>query len=173
MNLLFAVCIRFTVCRNLLYLKNYEGDVADLGVDFTVVLDDFGETKVSKSLQFPGQVPKVKVSGTWLLFFHDSHGKSREFVMISVQQSSQESAHHQCFVFTVGLMSEAVETRSFRLCMMLTTVFFFITDLVTLAWFQGQKGVQKYKTFSRKDWKVLIRSGSDCVLLLRAWTKYA
>ena len=64
MNLLFAVCIRFTVCRNLLYLKNYEGDVADLGVDFTVVLDDFGETKVSKSLQFPGQVPKVKVSGT-------------------------------------------------------------------------------------------------------------
>lgn len=34
------------MCRNLLYLKNYEGDVADLGLDFTVVSNDFGETKV-------------------------------------------------------------------------------------------------------------------------------
>lgn len=33
--------------RNLLYLKNYEGDVADLGLDFTAVNDEFGETTVS------------------------------------------------------------------------------------------------------------------------------
>lgn len=33
--------------RNLLYLKNYEGDVADLGLDFTAVSDEFGETTVS------------------------------------------------------------------------------------------------------------------------------
>ncbi|XP_025111485.1 ubiquitin-protein ligase E3C-like isoform X2 [Pomacea canaliculata] len=34
--------------KNLLYLKNYEGDVADLGLDFTVVSNDFGETKVEE-----------------------------------------------------------------------------------------------------------------------------
>lgn len=33
--------------HNLLYLKNYEGDVQELGLDFTVVHDELGETKVS------------------------------------------------------------------------------------------------------------------------------
>ena len=47
LSLLLVVSIKCPFCRNLLYLKNYEGDVADLGVDFTVVTDDFGETKVS------------------------------------------------------------------------------------------------------------------------------
>ena len=47
LSLLLVVSIKYPLCRNLLYLKNYEGDVADLGVDFTVVTDDFGETKVS------------------------------------------------------------------------------------------------------------------------------
>ena len=32
--------------RNLLFLKHYDGDVNDLGLDFTVVDDQFGETKV-------------------------------------------------------------------------------------------------------------------------------
>lgn len=32
--------------KNLLFLKNYEGDVSDLGLDFTVVTDELGETKV-------------------------------------------------------------------------------------------------------------------------------
>lgn len=32
--------------RNLLYLKNYDGDVQELGLDFTVVHDELGETKV-------------------------------------------------------------------------------------------------------------------------------
>ena len=31
--------------RNLLYLKTYEGDVQDLGLDFTVNVDEFGETR--------------------------------------------------------------------------------------------------------------------------------
>lgn len=30
-------------------LKAYEGDVADLGLDFTVVCDELGETRVSFS----------------------------------------------------------------------------------------------------------------------------
>jgi len=32
--------------KNLLYLKTYEGDVQDLGLDFTVVVEDFGEARV-------------------------------------------------------------------------------------------------------------------------------
>ncbi|XP_076462782.1 ubiquitin-protein ligase E3C-like [Babylonia areolata] len=32
--------------KNLLFLKNYEGDVSDLGLDFTVVTDDYGATKM-------------------------------------------------------------------------------------------------------------------------------
>lgn len=32
--------------RSLLYLKSYEGDVADLGLDFTVLNEELGETRV-------------------------------------------------------------------------------------------------------------------------------
>jgi hypothetical protein len=32
--------------RNLLFLKSYEGDVTDLGLDFTVLSDELGETRV-------------------------------------------------------------------------------------------------------------------------------
>ncbi|XP_059156173.1 ubiquitin-protein ligase E3C-like [Physella acuta] len=34
--------------KNLLFLKHYEGDVADLGLDFTVVNSEFGETKIEE-----------------------------------------------------------------------------------------------------------------------------
>ncbi|XP_041360114.1 ubiquitin-protein ligase E3C-like [Gigantopelta aegis] len=34
--------------KNLLFLKTYDGDVSDLGLDFTVVNDEFGETKVEE-----------------------------------------------------------------------------------------------------------------------------
>ena len=33
--------------RNLLFLKDYDGDVSDLGLDFTVANNDFGETQVT------------------------------------------------------------------------------------------------------------------------------
>ena len=32
--------------KNLLYLKTYEGDVQDLGLDFTIAIDDYGENKI-------------------------------------------------------------------------------------------------------------------------------
>ena len=40
--------------KNLLLLKGYEGDVSDLELDFTVVRDELGETRVRifKSLSF-------------------------------------------------------------------------------------------------------------------------
>ena len=33
--------------RNLLYLRDYPGDVQDLGLDFTLMNNDLGETRVS------------------------------------------------------------------------------------------------------------------------------
>ena len=33
--------------RNLLFLKSYEGDVVDLGLDFTIMNEELGETRVS------------------------------------------------------------------------------------------------------------------------------
>lgn len=33
--------------RNLLFLKNYEGDVLDLGLDFIIMTEELGETRVS------------------------------------------------------------------------------------------------------------------------------
>lgn len=35
------------VYRNLLFLKSYEGDVEELGLNFTVVNNDLGEAQVS------------------------------------------------------------------------------------------------------------------------------
>ncbi|BFZ16582.1 hypothetical protein BsWGS_19621 [Bradybaena similaris] len=36
------------IYKNLLFLKHYDGDVSDLGLDFTVVNSEFGETKVEE-----------------------------------------------------------------------------------------------------------------------------
>ncbi|KAK3800090.1 hypothetical protein RRG08_015057 [Elysia crispata] len=36
------------IYKNLLYLKHYDGDVSDLGLDFTVVNSEFGETKIEE-----------------------------------------------------------------------------------------------------------------------------
>ena len=35
--------------RNLLYLKNYHGNVEDLGLDFTIVDSEIGRTEVNKA----------------------------------------------------------------------------------------------------------------------------
>ena len=35
------------LCKNLLYLKTYNGDVQDLGLDFTVLNSDLGQNTVS------------------------------------------------------------------------------------------------------------------------------
>lgn len=39
--------------RNLLFLKSYEGDVEDLGLNFTVVNNDLGEAQVNNVSFFP------------------------------------------------------------------------------------------------------------------------
>lgn len=37
--------------KNLLYLRHYDGDVAELGLDFTIVSNELGETRVSLQLK--------------------------------------------------------------------------------------------------------------------------
>ncbi|PSN48070.1 hypothetical protein C0J52_03451 [Blattella germanica] len=43
--------------RNLLFLKSYEGDVADLGLDFTVLNDELGETRVDELKSGGSNIP--------------------------------------------------------------------------------------------------------------------
>ena len=38
------------LCHNLLYLKNFKGDVQDLGLDFTVLQSDLGKNTVSEAV---------------------------------------------------------------------------------------------------------------------------
>ena len=49
----FTVCayFYFIFLRNLLFLKNYSGNVEDLSLNFTVVNNDLGESQVTKSKQ--------------------------------------------------------------------------------------------------------------------------
>ncbi|KAH3832092.1 hypothetical protein DPMN_105369 [Dreissena polymorpha] len=35
------------IYKNLLFLEHYEGDVSNLGLSFTVAVDEFGKTKVT------------------------------------------------------------------------------------------------------------------------------
>jgi len=44
-----VICEWYVCCnRNLLFLKDYDGDVSDLGLDFTVANNDFGEAQVTR-----------------------------------------------------------------------------------------------------------------------------
>ena len=38
--------------KNLLYLRHYDGDVTDLGLDFTIVSSELGETRVLFVMRF-------------------------------------------------------------------------------------------------------------------------
>lgn len=44
--------VKFILCdvlnRHLLSLKHYEGDIEDLDLNFTLTIDDFGQSKVGK-----------------------------------------------------------------------------------------------------------------------------
>lgn len=47
--------------RNLLYLRDYTGDVQDLGLDFTSANNDLGETRVSRKITTNFQITKKKL----------------------------------------------------------------------------------------------------------------
>lgn len=50
------------VYKNLLFLKSYEGDVEELGLNFTVVNNDLGEAQVSRGSGVRGRlVPRYEL----------------------------------------------------------------------------------------------------------------
>ena len=55
----FTVCadLFYTFLRNLLFLKNYSGNVEDLSLNFTVVNNDLGESQVSQTKQLNWTAP--------------------------------------------------------------------------------------------------------------------
>lgn len=50
----------FILFRNLLFLKNYSGNVEDLSLNFTVVNNDLGESQVSQTKQPNSTTPFKK-----------------------------------------------------------------------------------------------------------------
>ena len=69
----------FILSRNLLFLKNYSGNVEDLSLNFTVVNNDLGESQVSQTKQPNSTTPFNK-----LWFLKKTAGFST-FVIIMVQ----------------------------------------------------------------------------------------
>lgn len=62
--------------RNLLYLRDYNGDISDLGLDFTTVNNDLGETRVSYVCLFKNlSISNFKKIRSYIIFrFNlDSH----------------------------------------------------------------------------------------------------
>lgn len=55
----FTVCahLYYIFLRNLLFLKNYSGNVEDLSLNFTVVNNDLGESQVSQTKQLNWTAP--------------------------------------------------------------------------------------------------------------------
>lgn len=50
--------------KNLLFLKSYEGDVEELGLNFTVVNNDLGEAQVRRTVAPPAPPPPFYL---WLM----------------------------------------------------------------------------------------------------------
>lgn len=76
--------------RNLLFLKSYEGDVADLGLDFTVLNEELGETRVEELKPDGANVP-VTVSNRI------------EYIHLMADYKLNKQIRAQCNAFKQGL----------------------------------------------------------------------
>lgn len=76
--------------RNLMSLKAYEGDVSDLGLDFTVVCDEYGETKV-ENLKPDGANITVNTSNRI------------EYIQLMADFKLNRQIKQQCLAFRNGL----------------------------------------------------------------------
>ena len=76
--------------RNLMSLKAYEGDVSDLGLDFTVVSDEYGETKV-ENLKPDGANITVNTSNRI------------EYIQLMADFKLNRQIKQQCLAFRNGL----------------------------------------------------------------------
>ncbi|XP_054278815.1 ubiquitin-protein ligase E3C-like [Macrosteles quadrilineatus] len=76
--------------HNLLYLKNYEGDVQDLGLDFTVVHDELGETKVDELKPGGNNIPVTSANRI-------------EYIHLVADNKLNKQIKMQCSAFKQGL----------------------------------------------------------------------
>ncbi|XP_061509954.1 ubiquitin-protein ligase E3C [Anopheles gambiae] len=76
--------------RNLMSLKAYEGDVADLGLDFTIVCDALGETKVEE----------LKPNGTNIIV---NSTNRIEYIQLMADFKLNQQIRAQCAAFRQGL----------------------------------------------------------------------
>ncbi|KAK7488482.1 hypothetical protein BaRGS_00020267 [Batillaria attramentaria] len=78
------------IYKNLLYLKNYDGDVSDLGLDFTVVTEEFGETKVEE----------LKPGGRQIAVTNDNR---IEYVHLMADYRLNKQIRQHCLHFRQGM----------------------------------------------------------------------
>lgn len=78
--------------RNLLYLKSYKGDVADLGLDFTVLSDELGERRVDELKPSGANIPVT------------NHNRI-EYIHLMADYKLNKQIRAQCFAFKQGIGS--------------------------------------------------------------------
>lgn len=76
--------------RNLMSLKAYEGDVLDLGLDFTVVCDELGETRVVE----------LKPNGSNIAVTSEN---KLEYIQLMADFKLNKQIRNQCLAFRQGL----------------------------------------------------------------------
>lgn len=76
--------------RNLLYLKSYKGDVADLGLDFTVLTDELGEKRVNELKPYGANIPVT------------NHNRI-EYIHLMADYKLNKQIRAQCYAFKQGI----------------------------------------------------------------------
>lgn len=78
--------------RNLLYLKSCKGDVADLGLDFTVLSDELGERRIDELKPSGANIPVT------------NHNRI-EYIHLMADYKLNKQIRAQCFAFKQGIGS--------------------------------------------------------------------
>lgn len=78
--------------RNLLYLKSYKGDVADLGLDFTVLSDELGERRIDELKPSGANIPVT------------NHNRI-EYIHLMADYKLNKQIRAQCYAFKQGISS--------------------------------------------------------------------
>ncbi|XP_043264433.1 ubiquitin-protein ligase E3C [Colletes gigas] len=76
--------------RNLLYLKSYKGDVADLGLDFTILSDELGERRVDELKPSGANIPVT------------NHNRI-EYIHLMADYKLNKQIRAQCYAFKRGI----------------------------------------------------------------------
>lgn len=76
--------------KNLLYLRHYEGDVTDLGLDFTIVSSELGETKVEELKPNGSNIPVTSLNRI-------------EYIHLVADYKLNKQIRLQCNAFRQGL----------------------------------------------------------------------